>query len=92
MQLDPIGRLRKKPENRARVIGQITFDRPIIGLIGGTSKLRATDRLLGHPRGDERFRVVGREAKVKRLSTRGMAFVQSLPRNSGVTWDAQFNS
>ena len=52
VQLDPIGQLQKKPENRSRVVGQITFDRPIIGLIGSSSKLNATDPMLGHPRGD----------------------------------------
>ena len=36
----------------ARVIGQITFDRPILGLIGGTSLLNRTDELLGNPLGD----------------------------------------
>ena len=36
----------------ARVIGQITFDRPILGLIGGTTLLNSTDEQLGHPLGD----------------------------------------
>jgi hypothetical protein len=34
------------------VIGQVTFDRTIIGLIASSKNLDATDELLGHPRGD----------------------------------------
>ncbi|MEK6238987.1 MAG: hypothetical protein N2C14_30090, partial [Planctomycetales bacterium] len=52
LQLDPIGRLQKRDPNKARVMGQITFDRPIIGLIGSSAKLTATDAAFGHPRGD----------------------------------------
>lgn len=52
LQLDPIGEIAKRDTNKARVIGQITFDRPILGLIVRTTKLNATDKLLGHPRGD----------------------------------------
>ena len=52
LQLNPIGEFPRKEANEARVIGQITFDRPIIGLIGGTSLLTKTDELLGHPLGE----------------------------------------
>ncbi len=52
LQLNPIGEFPRKEVNEARVIGQITFDRPIIGLIGGTSLLTKTDELLGHPLGE----------------------------------------
>ena len=52
LQLDPIGRLQKKDPNKTRVIGQLTFDRPIVGLIGSTAKLDMTDDVLGHPRGE----------------------------------------
>ena len=52
LQLNPIGEFARKEVNEARVIGQITFDRPIIGLIGGTSLLTKTDDLLGHPLGE----------------------------------------
>ena len=52
LQLDPVGRLARDAPNKPRAIGQITFDKPIIGLIGGTKKLRETDEQLGHPRGD----------------------------------------
>ena len=31
--------------------GQITFDKPVIGLIAGTARLTNTDMLLGHPDG-----------------------------------------
>ena len=52
LQLDPIGRLKKKDPNKTRVMGQLTFDRPIVGLIGSTAKLDMTDDVLGHPRGE----------------------------------------
>ena len=52
LQLNPIGEFTQDEVDRARVIGQITFDRPILGLIGGTTLLNRTDRLLGHPFGD----------------------------------------
>ena len=48
LQLDPVGRLESEATNKPRVMGQVTFDRPVIGLI----ILNATDSLLGHPRGD----------------------------------------
>ena len=52
LQLNPIGELTREEADGARVIGQITFDRPILGLIGGTTLLTRTDELLGHPLGD----------------------------------------
>ncbi len=52
LQLNPIGEFTRKEADGARVIGQITFDRPILGLIGGTTLLTRTDELLGHPLGD----------------------------------------
>lgn len=52
LQLNPIGEFTRDETSGARVIGQITFDRPILGLIGGTTHLIRTDELLGHPRGD----------------------------------------
>jgi hypothetical protein len=52
LQLDPTGRLKKKDPNKTRVMGQLTFDRPILGLIGSTAKLDMTDDVLGHPRGE----------------------------------------
>jgi hypothetical protein len=52
LQFDPIGRLQKKDPNKTRVMGQLTFDRPIVGLIGSTAKLDLTDDVLGHPRGE----------------------------------------
>ena len=52
LQLDPIGKLARDAANKPRVMGQVTFDRPVIGLIASSSKLSATDELLGHPRGD----------------------------------------
>ncbi|MBQ12376.1 MAG: hypothetical protein CMJ45_12615 [Planctomyces sp.] len=52
LQLNPIGEFTREEADRARVIGQITFDRPILGLIGGTTLLTRTDELLGHPLGD----------------------------------------
>ena len=45
LQLNPIGR------GRAMVMGQITFDRPILGLIARTKKLAESDAVLGHPEG-----------------------------------------
>ena len=51
LQLNPIGEFTREEADRARVIGQITFDRPILGLIGGTTLLNRTDELLGHPLG-----------------------------------------
>jgi len=52
LQLDPIGEFTRAESDEARVIGQITFDRPILGLIGKTSLLNQTDKLLGHPLGN----------------------------------------
>ena len=52
LQLNPIGEFTRGETDGARVIGQITFDRPILGLIGGTTHLIRTDELLGHPLGD----------------------------------------
>ncbi len=52
LQLNPIGEFGRKEVDGARVIGQITFDRPILGLIGGTALLNRTDDLLGHPLGN----------------------------------------
>lgn len=52
LQLDPIGEFTWKEADGARVIGQITFDRPILGLIGGANLLIKTDELLGHPQGN----------------------------------------
>jgi hypothetical protein len=33
-------------------MGEVTFDRPVIGLIARSSKLNAAESLLGHSRGD----------------------------------------
>lgn len=52
LQLNPIGEFTRGETDGARVIGQITFDRPILGLIGGNTHLIRTDELLGHPLGD----------------------------------------
>jgi hypothetical protein len=52
LQLNPIGEFFRNETDGARVIGQITFNRPILGLIGGTTQLISTDELLGHPRGN----------------------------------------
>lgn len=52
LQLNPIGEFTRGEVDGARVIGQITFDRPILGLIGGTTLLTSTDEQLGHPLGD----------------------------------------
>ncbi len=55
LQLDPIGAFTRGELGSARVIGQITFDRPILGLIGRTSLLAATDELLGHAQGNYQY-------------------------------------
>ena len=52
LQLNPIGEFTRKELDEARVIGQITFDRPILGMIGKTTLLNRTDELLGHPLGN----------------------------------------
>lgn len=52
LQLDPVGRLARDAANKPRVMSQVTFDRPVIGMIVSSSKLSATDELLGHLRGD----------------------------------------
>lgn len=52
IQLDPVGLLEKYDGDKPRVQGQITFDRPIVGLIASGRKLLETDAALGHPRGD----------------------------------------
>lgn len=51
LQLDPLGTRERNSENKPRVTGQITFDKPVIGLIASTSRLTNTDTLLGHPDG-----------------------------------------
>ncbi len=51
LQLDPLGTRERNSENKPRVTGQITFDKPVIGLIASTSRLTTTDTLLGHPDG-----------------------------------------
>lgn len=51
LQLDPLGAFTRDERDSARVIGQITFDRPILGLIGKSSLLTGTDELFGHPLG-----------------------------------------
>ena len=51
LQLDPLGTRERNSENKPRVTGQITFDKPVIGLIAGTARLTNTDMLLGHPDG-----------------------------------------
>ena len=43
------------------MIGQITFDRPILGLIGKTSLLTQSDELLGHELGDYKGKLRGIE-------------------------------
>ncbi|MEO2033103.1 MAG: FecR domain-containing protein [Planctomycetaceae bacterium] len=52
LQLNPIGDFTREESDAARIIGQITFDRPILGLIGGTKLLTRTDKILGDPLGD----------------------------------------
>jgi hypothetical protein len=52
LQLDPIGVFTRDEHDSARVIGQLTFDRPILGLIGKTTLLIETDELFGHPLGN----------------------------------------
>ena len=52
LQLNPIGEFTREETDGARVIGQITFDRPILGLIGRTTLLTRTDELFGHPLGN----------------------------------------
>ena len=51
LQLDPLGTRERNSENKPRVTGQITFDKPVIGLIASTVRLTSTDMLLGHPDG-----------------------------------------
>ncbi len=52
IQLNPVGEFSREESDGARVIGQITIDRPIVGLIGRTTLLTRTDALLGHPLGN----------------------------------------
>jgi ferric-dicitrate binding protein FerR (iron transport regulator) len=52
LQLNPIGEFTREESDGARVIGQITFDQPILGLIGRTTLLTRTDELFGHPLGN----------------------------------------
>ena len=52
LQLDPVGLLDKWDGDKPRVEGQITFDRPILGLIANGRKLLETDAILGHSEGD----------------------------------------
>jgi ferric-dicitrate binding protein FerR (iron transport regulator) len=52
LQFDPLGRLEKHDPAKPQVIGQITFDSPILGLIVSSGKLLETDGLLGDPNAD----------------------------------------
>ena len=52
LQLDPVGRQILKGSDKPRVFGQITFDRPIVGLIAAQRNLSETDALFGDPEGD----------------------------------------
>ncbi len=52
LQLDPVGREILKGSDKPRVFGQITFDRPIVGLIAAQRNLSETDTLFGDPEGD----------------------------------------
>ena len=52
LQLDPVGFLDKWDGDKPRVEGQITFDRPILGIVAASRKLLATDSMLGHSDGD----------------------------------------
>jgi hypothetical protein len=52
LQLDPIGRLARDAQHKPRVMGQVTFDAPVLGLIASSNKLSSTDDLLGHPKGN----------------------------------------
>ena len=52
LQLDPLSQRKGEPFYRSRVVGQITFDRPIIGLILRSPKLNDSDAELGHRLGD----------------------------------------
>jgi hypothetical protein len=52
LQFDPLGRLEKHDLDKPQVIGQITFDSPIVGLIVSSEKLIETDELLGDPDAD----------------------------------------
>ncbi|MGI9473799.1 MAG: hypothetical protein ACR2NZ_19815 [Rubripirellula sp.] len=52
LQLDPLSQREGEPFYRSRVVGQITFDRPIIGLILRSTKLNDSDAELGHPLGE----------------------------------------
>ena len=61
LQFNPIGAFTRNEAGGARVIGQITFDRPILGLIGKTSLLAQSDELLGHELGDYKGKLRGIE-------------------------------
>ncbi|MGB1707323.1 MAG: FecR family protein [Rubripirellula sp.] len=61
LQLDPLGKRERNSENKPRVTGQITFDKPVIGLIASTARLTNTDILLGHPDGQYKTRRRGIE-------------------------------
>ncbi|MBM79779.1 MAG: hypothetical protein CMJ78_04210 [Planctomycetaceae bacterium] len=52
LQLNPVGSFTTAEADKSRVIGQVTFDQRILGLIVKTTKLIASDDLLGHPHGD----------------------------------------
>ena len=65
-QLNPVGSIRPGDETGPRtVMGQITFDRPILGLITTTETLEASDAALGDPRGSYQRGTRGVEARRK---------------------------
>ena len=65
-QLNPVGSIRPDDEIGPRtVMGQITFDRPILGVITTTDTLEASDEALGDPRGHYLRGTRGIEARRK---------------------------
>ncbi|MBT5169894.1 MAG: hypothetical protein HOL92_15655, partial [Opitutales bacterium] len=49
LQLNPVGTEQRFQNKQTSVLGQITFDHPILGLIASSRKLESTDAALGHP-------------------------------------------
>ena len=93
LQLNPIGEFTREESEGARVIGQITIDRPILGLIGRTTLLTRTDALLGHPLGNYGKARRGIEPpRPEDLSDSGRDFVTLSPDRHTLSLDLSASS
>lgn len=70
LQLNPVGQIPRGDPDKTVAIGQITFDSPILGIIGTDEKFTATDELLGHSNGNYGNAQRGVEARRKKIGSK----------------------